>query len=250
MSMFDLAGRVALVTGASRGIGRSIAVALAKQGAFVGINYLRGAEAAEQTLAEVRAAGGDGELVPFDVADLEATGTAVEAFAAKHKGLHIAVANAGIAIDGLLLRLREEDLDKTLRTNVYGALGLAKAAIRGMLRQRFGRVIFLSSVVGEAGNIGQVAYAASKGALLSAARSLAKEYASRNITVNAVTPGFIETEMTAGVSEEMRRVILGATPLARLGKPEEVAAACVYLASNEASFVTGQTLRVNGGLYV
>jgi 3-oxoacyl-[acyl-carrier protein] reductase len=250
MKLFDLSGRVALVTGGSRGIGRATCVALASQGAYVAVNYHSNEAAAAETLAAVRAAGGDGEVMRFDVANGEAVTTAVDDLAKRKGGFHIAVANAGVAIDGLLLRLRDEDLAQTLATNLNGAIYLAKAALRLMMRQRFGRIVFMSSVVGEMGNAGQAAYAASKGALLAVAKTLSKEYGSRNVTVNAVTPGFIETDMTAAIPEAARAALMSATPLNRLGKPEEVAAAVAYLASNEAGYVTGQALRVNGGLYV
>lgn len=250
MAMFDLSGKVALVTGGSRGIGRAISLALASQGAYVAVNFSQGAAAAEETLRVIKAAGGDGEVLGFDVSNAEAVTDAVEGLVKRKGSLGIAVANAGIAIDGLLLRLKEEDLARTMAVNVNGALFLAKAAIRPMMKARWGRLIMLSSVVGEAGNPGQVAYAASKGALLSVVKSLAKEYASRGITANAITPGLIETEMTAGMPAEYKAKMIESTPVGRAGTGEDVAAAVVYLASREASFVTGQTLRVNGGLYV
>jgi len=250
MKPFDLGGKVAMVTGGSRGIGRATCVALAAQGAYVSINYATNEAAARETLALVKAAGGDGEIVGFDVGDSDAVTNAVDDLHKRKGGLHIVVANAGISIDGLLLRVRDDDLEKTLTINLQGALALSRAAIRVMMRQRWGRVIFMSSVVGEMGNAGQSAYAASKGALLALAKTLAKEYGSRGVTVNAITPGFIETDMTHGIPDAMRQALLTATPLARLGKAEEVAAAVVYLASQEAGFVTGHVLRVNGGLYV
>lgn len=250
MKLFDLSGKVAIVTGGSRGIGRATCVALAQQGAYVAINYASNEAAATETLDLVRKAGSDGETMKFDVSDSEAVASAVDDLQKRKAGLHIAVANAGIAIDGLLLRLKDEDIAKTMSTNLNGALYLAKASIRHMMRQRYGRVIFMSSVVGESGNAGQAVYAASKGALLGAAKALAKEYGSRNVTVNAITPGFIETDMTSSIPDAMRQQLLGVTPLSRLGKPEEIAAAVVYLASSEAGFVTGHALRVNGGLYV
>lgn len=250
MRLFDLTGRVALVTGGSRGIGRATCVALAAQGAYVGINYVSNEQAATEALAAVKSAGGDGELLRFDAANAEAVTAAVDEFAKRKGGLHIAVANAGIAIDGLMLRVRDEDLAKTFAVNVNGAMYLARAALRLMMRQKYGRVVLVSSIVGETGNAGQAVYAASKGALLALTKTLAKEYGSRGITVNAVTPGFIETDMTAGIPEQARQALVGLTPVGRLGRPEEVAAAVAYLASSEAAYVSGHALRVNGGLYV
>lgn len=248
--MFDLSGRTAVVTGGSRGIGRAIAVALARQGAYVSVNYARNAEAAEETLAAMRAAGGDGEVQRYDVADGDAVTAAVEDLAKRKGAIGIAVANAGISIDNLLLRVREEELTRTFATNVNGAVFLARTAVRSMMRAKWGRFIAISSVVGETGNPGQVVYAASKGALLGLTKTIAREYGSRGITANAVTPGFIDTDMTAGLSPELRAKAAAGTILGRLGRPEDVAAAVAYLASNEAGYVTGQVLGVNGGLYV
>lgn len=248
--MFDLSGRVAIVTGASRGIGRAIAVALARQGAYVAINYAKNRDAAESCLAEARAAGGDGETMGFDVADSAAVTAAVEGLKERKGQLHIAVANAGVSVDNLLLRVSDEELASTFATNVHGAIFLARAAVRPMMRAKWGRFIAVSSVVGQTGNAGQTVYAASKAALAGAVKSIAKEYASRNITANVVAPGFIDTEMTAHIAAEARAKIVEATPAGRLGRPEDVAAAVVYLASTEASYVTGQVLGVNGGLYV
>jgi 3-oxoacyl-[acyl-carrier protein] reductase len=247
--MFRLDGKIALVTGGSRGIGRACAEALAAQGATVVLSYVRGEAQANEVVAGIVAKGGKAEAIGFDVADSEACEKAVEEVGKKHGGLDILVANAGIAIDGLLLRLRDEDLDKMFAVNVKGTLACTKAAIRQM-KKRPGRVIFLSSVVGETGNVGQTGYAATKAALLGAMKSLSKEYAKRNVTINAITPGFIATDMTAEMNEEAKKYILGIVPLGREGTPADIAAACVYLASNEASYVTGQTLRVNGGMHV
>jgi 3-oxoacyl-[acyl-carrier protein] reductase len=248
--MFDLTGKVALVTGASRGIGRATAEVLAERGALVVINYVSNEAAAREVADGIQARGGKAEILQFDVASGEATEKAI-AEAAKRLGrLDVLVANAGIAIDGLLLRLKEDDFDRILDINVKGAVASARAAIKVMMRAKTGRVIFLSSVVGEAGNVGQTAYAASKAAVLGVTKSLAKEYASRAITVNAVTPGYIDTDMTSHLSDEMRSVIVGAVPLGRTGTGREVAAAIAFLASDEASYITGHVLRVNGGMYV
>jgi 3-oxoacyl-[acyl-carrier protein] reductase len=248
--MFDLTGKVAIVTGGSRGIGRAAAEALAAQGAQVVVSYVRGEAEARAVVEGIQAKGGKAEAIGFDVADMAAAEAAI-ADAAKRLGrLDILVANAGIAIDGLLLRVKEDELDRLFAVNVKGSIACARAAIKVMMRARTGRVVFLSSVVGEMGNVGQTAYAATKAALLGVTRSLAREYASRNITVNAVTPGFIETDMTGTVSPEMKESFLKGIPLGRMGKSEEVAAAIAFLCSDEASYVTGQTLRVNGGMYV
>jgi 3-oxoacyl-[acyl-carrier protein] reductase len=248
--MFDLTGKVAIVTGASRGIGRATAEALAAQGAHVVVSYVRGEDAARAVQQAIEARGGKAEIAQLDVADGKATEEAIAAIAKRLGRLDILVANAGVAIDGLLLRVKDEDLDRIFAVNVKGALASAKAAVRVMMRARTGRIVFLSSVVGEMGNAGQAAYAASKAALLGLAKTVAREYASRGITVNAVAPGFIDTDMTTSISGEMKEGMLRTIPLGRTGRADEVAAAIVFLCSDEASYVTGQTLRVNGGMYV
>lgn len=246
--MFDLSGKVAIVTGGSRGIGRAAARALAGQGAHVVVGYVAGEAAAREVAAEIGNAGGHAELAQFDVADSAAAEGAVADVAKRHGRLDILVCNAGISIDGLLLRLKDEDLDRTLAVNLKGALACTRGAIKTMMRAKAGRVIFLSSVVGEMGNAGQTAYAASKAALLGATKSLAREYASRRVTVNAIAPGYVETDMTAALNDEQRAAMLGAVPLGRAASPDDIAAAVVFLASDEAGYVTGETLRVNGGM--
>jgi 3-oxoacyl-[acyl-carrier protein] reductase len=248
--MFRLDGKVALVTGGSRGIGRACSEALASQGATVLVNYVKGEAAARECADAIAKKGGKAEIASFDVADTKATEAAITELAKKHGRLDIMVANAGIAIDGLLLRLSDEQLDKLFNVNVRGALTCARVAAKSMMRAKTGRIIFLSSVVGEMGNAGQTGYAMTKAALLGAARSIAREFASRNITCNAIAPGFIETDMTAGMTAENKGQMLTIVPAGRVGTASEIGAACVYLSSDEAAYVTGQVLRVNGGMYV
>jgi 3-oxoacyl-[acyl-carrier protein] reductase len=248
--MFQLTGKVALVTGGSRGIGRACCEALAEHGATVVVNYVKGEAAAKEVADAITAKGGKAEIAGFDVADTKAAEAAVEEIAKRHGRLDILVANAGISIDGLLLRLKEEDVDRLFQVNVKGSLACAKAATKVMMRAKTGRIMFMSSVVGEMGNVGQTAYAASKAAVIGAAKSIAREFASRNITVNVITPGFIDTDMTSNMTDAMKEQLVKVVPLGRTGTAREIAAACVYLASDEAAYVTGQVLRVNGGMYV
>jgi 3-oxoacyl-[acyl-carrier protein] reductase len=248
--MFDLSGKIALVTGGSRGIGKASAQALAQRGARVILTYARDEGAAREVVDAIVAAGGSAEAERLDVGNYAATESAVAALAKKAGRLDVLVANAGISIDGLLLRLREQDLDSILAVNVKGALACAQAAIKPMIKARAGRIIFVSSVVGQMGNAGQVAYAASKAALIGAAKSLAREYASRSITVNALAPGYVETDMTAALEPAQREAMLSAVPLGRPATAAEIAASVVFLASNEAAYITGQVLAANGGMYM
>ncbi|MFZ1863774.1 MAG: 3-oxoacyl-ACP reductase family protein [Polyangiales bacterium] len=248
--MFDLTGKIAVVTGGSRGIGRATSIALARAGAYILVNYRSNEEAAKEALRLVEEAGGRGEIVPFDVADSASVDRAMQEALARHGHIDILVNNAGISIDQLLLRVSSKDLEMTWATNVNGALFCAKACIRPMMRNRWGRIINVSSVVAESGNPGQVVYSASKAALLGMTRTLAREYASRGITVNAVAPGFIETDMTSSLPEAAKQGIIDQTPVGRIGRAEEVAATVVFLASEEAGYITGQVVRVNGGMYV
>jgi 3-oxoacyl-[acyl-carrier protein] reductase len=248
--MFRVESRVALVTGGSRGIGRACCEALSDQGATVIVNYLKGEDAAREVASSISARGGKAEIEQFDVADSMAVDAAIDGITKRHGKLDILVANAGISIDSLLLRLKDEDLQRLWATNVRGAIACARAASRSMMRKRWGRIVFMSSVVAEMGNAGQTAYAATKAALIGAAKSIAREYASRNVTVNVVTPGYIDTDMTSTMSAEQKEQVVKTVPLGRTGTARDVAAACAYLVSEEAGYVTGQVLRVNGGMYV
>jgi 3-oxoacyl-[acyl-carrier protein] reductase len=248
--VFELNGKVAIVTGASRGIGRATAEALARQGAHVVVTYVSGADAAKAVVDGIVASGGKAEAVQLDMADAAASEKTVSEIGKRLGRLDVLVANAGISIDALLLRLKDEDLHKILSVNVVGAIACARAAVKIMMRAKTGRIVFLSSVVGEMGNAGQTAYAASKAAILGVAKSIAREYASRNVTVNAVTPGYIETDMTKALNDDQRAAMLTGVPLGRAGSGADVAAAIAFLASDEAAYVTGQVIRVNGGMYM
>ena len=243
--------KVVLVTGGSRGIGRACAVAFAKAGAaVVVISYAGNEAAAQESVKLVQEAGAKAEAVKFDVADTAACAAAVDSIVKTHGRLDVLVNNAGVAVDGLVMRMKDEDWDKQLDTNLKGAFALIRAASRPMMKQRGGAIINLTSIVGESGNAGQAAYSASKAGLIGLTKSVAKELASRNIRVNAVSPGFIGTDMTAGINDELRKKMLENIPLARLGTPEEVANAVVFLASDSAAYITGEVLKVNGGMYM
>lgn len=246
-----LNGKNALVTGASRGIGREIALRLAQEGAFVALNCTpRGVEKAEAVLAEIRKAGGDGVVKPFSVSESAAVDQAVDELIKLKGSLHILVNNAGIAKDSLFMRMKDEEWDDTLNTNLKGAALCARAVTRPMMKAREGVIINISSVVGQMGNAGQAAYSASKAGLFGLTKTLAKELASRNIRVNAVAPGFIDTEMTTDLPATAKEEMLKAIPMGRMGSGKEIADAVVFLASPSSSYVTGQILAVNGGMYV
>jgi len=243
-------GKVVMVTGGSRGIGRACAVAFGKQKATVVITYAGNEAAAAETVKLVQEAGGKAQAVRFDVADTAACAGAVEDVVKTYGRLDVLVNNAGVAVDGLLMRFKDEDWDRVLDTNLKGVFALVRAASRPMMKQRGGAIINLTSVVGEMGNAGQSAYAASKAGLIGFTKSVARELASRNIRCNAVSPGFIDTDMTSVLGEEIKKNLLGQVPLGRLGSAEDVAQAVLFLASDAAAYVTGETLKVNGGMYM
>ena len=245
-----LENRIALVTGASRGIGRAIALALAKEGADVIVNYASSAEAAKEVVSEIKALGRKAIALKFDVASFDEVQNAVKEAEENFGPIDILVNNAGITRDTLLMRMKEEDWDKVLGVNLKGAFNCSKAVIQGMMKRRFGRIINISSVIAFSGNPGQTNYAAAKAGLIGLTKSLAREVATRGITVNAVAPGYIETDMTAKIPEKIKQAILAQIPMGRVGKAEEVAPAVVFLASEEASYITGAVIHVNGGLYM
>jgi 3-oxoacyl-[acyl-carrier protein] reductase len=249
--MYDFKGKTALVTGASRGIGRAIAVTLAQGHANVALNYAGNDAAAKQALDLCEQAGsGRCKLYRFDVADPAACQKAVDEIMGEFGGLHVLVNNAGIAVDQLVMRLKDEDWRRQLEVNLTGAFNLTRAATRPMMKQKGGVMVNLTSVVGEMGNAGQAAYAASKAGLIGLTKSVARELASRNVRVNAVAPGFIDTDMTAALPEAARQKLMEMIPLARLGTAQDVADCVAWLASEKAAYVTGAVVRVNGGMYM
>ena len=243
-----LNGKVAVVTGASRGIGRQIAISMAKEGAVVIVNYNGSAAKAEEVVKEITEAGGQAEAVQCNVSDYSAAEAFLKDIISRYKRIDILVNNAGITRDNLILRLTEQDFDAVLDTNLKSAFLCCKEAARRMVRQRYGRIVNLSSVVALRGNAGQTNYAASKAGVVGMTKSLAKELASRGVTVNAVAPGFIETDMTAAMPQAAKDAMMPTIPMQRLGAPEDVAKAVAFLASDEAAYVTGQVLAVDGGM--
>jgi 3-oxoacyl-[acyl-carrier protein] reductase len=245
-SMKDFENKVALVTGGSRGIGRAIAQELGGRGANVVITYAGNEAAATETVRLIADAGGTARAMKFDVSDSAACSAAVDEVIKTLGRLDVLVNNAGVAIDGLIMRFKDQDWDTTLK----GAFCLIRAVSRPMMKQRGGAIVNVSSIVGEMGNGGQAAYAASKAGLIGLTKSIAKELASRGIRVNAVTPGFITTDMTNTLTDELKAKMAEAIPLSRIGNPEEVAKAVAFLASEQASYITGEVLKVNGGMYM
>jgi len=246
--MSDLHGRVAIVTGASRGIGRSIALELGRRGAVVVVADVLGEQAAG-VAAEIAAAGGEAEAAAVSVTDQPAFEGLVQGLVGARGRVDILVNNAGIARDQLLMRMKRSEWDLVLEVNLTGAFTCTQAVLRPMMRQRSGRIISISSVVGQMGNAGQANYAASKAGLIGFSRAIAREVASRHVTVNVVAPGLIDTDMTRALPESVQHDWLSKVPLGRFGTPEDVAAAVAFLASDEAAYITGQVLAVNGGMY-
>ena len=240
--------KVAVVTGASRGIGRAIACELAKRGIYVVINYAGSKEKAEEVKAEIEADGGEAETVQCNVADFEAYQTFLKDVAKKHGHIDILVNNAGITKDGLLMGMSEEDFAKVLDTNLKGTFNCIRHVSRQMLKQKSGRIINMASVVGICGNAGQANYAASKAGVIGLTKSAAKELASRHITVNAIAPGFIQTDMTAVLSDKVKKETAKMIPMGSFGEPEDIAKAVAFLASEDARYITGQVLCVDGGM--
>ena len=243
-----LEGKIALVTGASRGIGRAIALELGKKGAYVIVNYNGSEQKAQEVVTDIVNAGGQAEAMQCDVSDFEKCGELIGAIAKKYKRLDILVNNAGITRDGLLMAMSEEDFDAVIQTNLKGVFNCIRHASRTMIRQKSGRVINISSVSGVMGNAGQANYCAAKAGVIGMTKSAARELGSRGITVNAVAPGFINTDMTAVLNDTIKEGVVSQIPLKAFGEPEDVAAAVSFLASDEARYITGQVLCVDGGM--
>jgi 3-oxoacyl-[acyl-carrier protein] reductase len=246
----SLKDQVGLVTGASRGIGRMVACRLAQVGVHVVANFLRNSAAAAETVQRIEAAGGRVTLAQFDVSDSEAVQAAVSGLVQRLGRCDILVNNAGMTIDALALRFKAADWDQVMAVNLRGTFNCTKAVARSMLRAHYGRIVNMTSIIGSMGNAGQAAYAAAKAGLVGFTKSMARELASRNITVNAVAPGFIETEMTAGLPDSTRAEYVKLIPIGRLGTADEVADAVAFLARPESGYITGQVIGVNGGLYM
>ncbi|HEX2719631.1 MAG TPA: 3-oxoacyl-[acyl-carrier-protein] reductase [Candidatus Deferrimicrobium sp.] len=243
-------GKVALVTGSARGIGRSIAEAFGAEGAIVVVNDVGNEGGARETLAAITGSGGNGTVEMFDVSDAAQVDAGVKNILAVHGRIDVLVNNAGITRDNLLLRMSEEEFDAVLRVNLKGTYLLTKTVTRHMMKQRSGKVVNISSVVGMMGNAGQSNYAAAKAGIIGFTKAAARELAPRNITVNAIAPGFIRTAMTAGLPEAVQKTFLAQIPLGRFAEPQEVAELALFLASEASSYITGQVIGINGGMYM
>ena len=238
------------MTGASRGIGRAIALELASRGAFVVVNYNGSKDRAEEVKKEIEAAGGKAEVYQCNVSDFEKCQAFIQDVIKTYGRLDILVNNAGITRDGLLMKMSEADFDSVIETNLKGTFNTIRFASRQMLKQRSGRIINMSSVVGIAGNAGQANYASSKAGVIGLTKAVARELASRGITVNAIAPGFIETEMTEVLSDAVKEASVAQIPLGRFGKPEDIAKTAAFLASDDAGYITGQVIQVDGGMAI
>lgn len=243
-------GKIALVTGASRGIGREVAIQLASKGAYVIVNYAGNKEAAEQVVKEINEAGGQASAYQCNVTDFSAVKDMVSYIVKEHGTIDIVVNSAGIIKDNLLLGMKEAEFDDVIDVNLKGTFNVCKHAIRYMLKKRGGRIINIASVVGITGNVGQANYCASKAGVIGLTKSIAKEVAGREITVNVVAPGLIKTDMTSAISEKTKQEYIDALPIKRIGTPADIANAVCFLASDNASYITGHVLNVNGGLYM
>jgi len=244
-----MANRIAFVTGASRGIGRACALALSAAGAKV-VLAARQLEKLDAVAAEIRAAGGEAFVVPIDLSSPDSIKEAFSRASKEFGRIDILINNGGLTRDGLAMRMKRDDWDVVIQTNLSGSFFCIQQVLPAMVRERWGRIVNITSVVGESGNAGQVNYAASKAGLIGLTKSLAQELASRNITVNAVAPGFVETDMTGSLSDELKATILHAVPLKRIGKPEDIAAAVKFLCGDDAGYITGHVLDVNGGMFM
>lgn len=246
----EFENKVALITGASRGIGSETAYELASRGAKVIVNYANSESSAVETVERIKNNGGEAELSKFDVSDFHSVQKEVNGLLGKFEHIDILVNNAGITKDGLFLRMKEDDWDKVFDVNIKGAFNCTKSVARSMLNRRYGRIINIVSVVGEMGNPGQINYSSSKAGLIGFTKSAAKEFASRGITVNAVSPGFIETDITDVLPDRVKDKYRESIPLGRFGRPEDISKVIAFLASDSASYITGEIIRVNGGLYM
>ncbi|PKG25202.1 3-oxoacyl-[acyl-carrier-protein] reductase [Niallia nealsonii] len=245
-----LQGKVALVTGASRGIGKSIAIELAKQGANIAVNYAGSVDRANEVVAEIKSLGREAVVIQCDVANADSVSQMIKTTLDAFGTIDILVNNAGITKDNLLMRMKETEWDDVINTNLKGVFLCTKAVTRPMMKQRKGRIINITSIVGVTGNPGQANYVAAKAGVIGFTKTTAKELAQRNITVNAIAPGFITTDMTDKLTDEVKQAMLGQIPLGAFGNPEDIANAVVFLASEESGYITGQTLHIDGGMYM